>query len=94
MAQARTLAAGSLAYWDTFAGLVPCKVQSIKGPSGPASSDQYVKARLTANRGPYKRGEWCAGSALWFVPRDAVLNKRSRHCSMRIGAYQVQGDQS
>lgn len=89
---ARTLAAGSLAYFDSFAGLVPCKVETIKGPSGRASSDQFVTARLTADRGPYKRGEIAKASALWFVPRDAVLNKRSRQCSMRIGAYQVQGD--
>ena len=67
-----TLKAGALAYFDSFVGLVPCKVLSIKGESGRANSAQEVTFKITASRGPYKRGEIMRRSALWVAPRDAI----------------------
>jgi hypothetical protein len=49
------LKSGILAYLDTFAGMIPCKVLSVKGESGPPSSSQDVTVRLTASRGAYER---------------------------------------
>lgn len=86
-----TLRAGALAYFDSFvAGLVPCKVLSIKGESAEcARSDQEVTLKLTAARGPYKRGEIMQSSALWVAPRDAI--RRTKY-SARITAYAVECD--
>ena len=72
-----TLKAGAPAYFDCFAGLVPCRVLSIKGESGRASSEQEVAFEITASLGPYKRGEILSSDALSVVPRDSV--KRRKH---------------
>ena len=84
------LKANSLAYFDSFSGLIPCKVICINGPSGRASSEQKVMVRLTANRRGYKKGEVLTEWALHVVPRDAVY---FRDHSARIGSYLVEGDQ-
>jgi hypothetical protein len=85
-----TLTSGSLAYYDSFAGLVPCKIESIKIPrdmkrnsDGTVNADTQtlVYATLTASRRPYQTGERVHGSSLRFVPRDAV------HVSS--GQYQI-----
>lgn len=70
--ETQALRVDSLAYWDTFAGLVPVTVLSIRGKSGPACSSQRVHFRVNADCGPYKRGEQHTRSALWIVPRFAV----------------------
>lgn len=86
-----TLKAGELAYFDSSSGLVPCKVLSIKGKSAKcARSDQMVTLKLTAARGPYKRGEILQTPAFWAVPRDAI--RRTKY-STRIAAYAVECDQ-
>lgn len=51
-----------LAYWDTFAGLVPCRVLSISTNGNASvdrltSDDAYIRIEITARRGPYERGE-------------------------------------
>ena len=69
----RTLRKGSLAYYDTFSGLIPCKVLSIKGgENGLASSEHRVTFKLTANRRAYKRGEVLEAWALDVPPRSAI----------------------
>jgi hypothetical protein len=88
-----TLKSGDLAYFDSFAGLIPCKVVSISGTSGRAGSDQTATVRLTAGRGAFKQGELHTGWALHYVPRKAVRGLRSRNCSARIGPYSVQCDE-
>lgn len=79
-----TLTIGSLAYFDSFAGLIPCKVTQITGRSGFANSAQSVTLVLTANRGAYKRGEKIETNGLHAVPRKAVHGRMQR-----IRAYQV-----
>jgi hypothetical protein len=81
------LRAGSLAYWDSMSGMIPCKVTAIEGKSGAASSDQTVAFRLTADRGAYKRGERFECWALHVVPRDAYFKRRH---GARIGYYTVE----
>jgi len=68
-----TLKAGALAYFDCAAGLVPCRVLSIKGR---ANSAQEVTVQITASHDPYKRGEIVNSAAHWVVPRDAVRRRK------------------
>lgn len=82
-----TLKVGDYAYLDSFAGLVPCKVYIIDGPSGMASTLQTITVRLTANRRAYKRGEWIKENGLHVVPRVSV---RFRKYSAHIVPYQVE----
>jgi len=71
-----TLKAGALAYFDCAAGLVPCRVLSIKGQAGQANSTQEVTVQITASHDPYKRGEIVHSAAHWVVPRDAVRRRK------------------
>jgi hypothetical protein len=82
-----TLKAGELAYFDSFSGLIPCKVLSIKGESGRANSTQEVTFQITASLGPYKRGELMRSNALRVVPRDAI--KWRKH-GVTIRPYSVE----
>ena len=86
MSTMQTLTIGSLAYLDSFAGLVPCKVTAITGRSGFASSAQSVTLLLTANRGAYRKGESIETNGLHAVPRKAVHGKYGD----RIRVYQVE----
>ena len=60
-----TYHAGSLAYFDTFAGLVPCKVTRV-------SEDGNVEFRITDTIGAYKSGEIRTERPRDVVPRKSV----------------------
>lgn len=62
--------AGELAYWDTFSGLVPCKVLTVTQKKWVQGLSLQV--RLTATRGAYKRGETTWVRAKGIVPRSSV----------------------
>lgn len=66
----RCLQAGSLAYLDTFAGLVPCKVQRVSRSADYPTMRAHVT--LTATRGAYKKGECLEWPAKDCPPRDAI----------------------
>jgi hypothetical protein len=87
--QVPALKTGNLAYLDTFAGLIPCKVLAIDGPSGPVSLTQRVAVRITSPRRGYAKGDIVIESALHVVPRPAV---HFRNDNARIGFYHVVGD--
>lgn len=70
------LTCNSLAFFDSFAGLIPCRVSSIRGQSGDASTAQRVTFTLTASRGAYKRGETLQSFALHVVPRVCVVRHK------------------
>jgi hypothetical protein len=78
------LSVGTLCYYDSITGLVKGKVLSIRRPHGHIEVDILV----TADGGPYKRGETIATSSIWAIPRKAV--RRTKH-STRIGQYTVIG---
>ena len=59
--------AGDLAFLDTFSGMVPCKVESIKGTE--------IIVRLTATRGAYRKGMFERSSSRWVIPRPAVYQR-------------------
>lgn len=82
------LRAGCFAHWDSMSGAIPCRVISITGKSGVPSSEQSVIIKLTAHRGPYKRGEvFCDVWALHVVPRGAL---KQRRLGARITYYTVE----
>lgn len=72
------LRTGEFAYVDTFAGLIPCKVLSVRrvGEVG----DRYIEVivRYTATRGAYRRGEVSAHPAWRTCPRKAVFTRHGR----------------
>ena len=86
-----TLKTGSLAYFDTFAGIIPCKVLKIERLTDAipknyvASSSTLATIKLTATRGAYKRGEILQEWSLHVIPRKAVKGNR-------IKSYRVQVD--
>ena len=70
--------AGELAYYDTFVGLVPCKVTKVWRDNGHT----LVSIKLTATRGAYKRGEEIADLRHdYVVPRSSVR--------VRSGMYRI-----
>lgn len=85
-----TLKTGELAYFDSFAGPVPCKVVSIASSRVAdfrPGSWQDVKAVCTADRGTYRKGETLQGQGLHFFPRKAL---RKRSGQFRIWPYRVE----
>jgi hypothetical protein len=84
------LKSGDLAYFDSFSGLVACRVQRITGTSGPASTAQTVRFRITASGNKaYKHGDILETHGLHVVPRNAV---HRIGYFFRIRVYQVQCD--
>ncbi len=74
-----------LAYWDSFAGLIPCRVvryDAAIDPGYPAC----VVAVLTATRGCYQRGERIAQDCRNIWPRDCVRAKRGTFGTVKIVA--------
>jgi hypothetical protein len=71
-----TLAAGDLAYIDSFSGLVPCKVLSI-APYDAGIPRMVARVRVTAPRPGWKRGE-IHGGVVGFsvVARPQVRRRR------------------
>jgi len=57
-----------LAYFDSFSGMIPCKVINIE-------SDK-ITVKLTGKRGAYKQGEVIIMNTLHIVPRDSVRKNR------------------
>lgn len=85
------LRVGAPAIWDSFAGPVPIAVLEITGPSGQPTSRNQVRFRLTANRGPYKKGEEFTFSALHVAPKASLIRRSGQY---RITRYTVEGSES
>lgn len=86
------LRSGGLAHFDTVTGCIPCKVLSITGESGAASSLQRVTVKTTATRGAFKKGEVISGIlGLHVIPRGALFPRRS---GARIGYYTIEVDKA
>src|SRR5665213_1423960 len=62
----------TLAYYDGMRGLVPCKVfaAAIDGES------VTLRAKVTARRYPYSKGDMLTFGERWIIPRDAVKRFR------------------
>ena len=89
-----TLRTGDLAYFDSFWGLIPCKVLRIEGLSGVANSAQTVTCQITSSNrqsmyAAYKRGEIMVTSALHVVPRKAVRGLKGFSPKIRTSNVEV-----
>lgn len=71
-----THTAGELAFVDSLSGLVPCKVVEVSATD--------ITVRITAARGPYKRGEIIFCRYTRVVPRSCVRSYRSTNHRARI----------
>jgi len=78
---------GTLAFFDTYAsGLVPVKVEQIPA-GGPFvgwlchPSENFIRCKVTANRGAYRRGETLLLAPRFCVPRS--------HVYTRGGSYRI-----
>lgn len=74
-----------LAYWDSFAGLVPCKVIRYDAAIDPAYP-ACVVAIITATRGCYRKGERIAQNVGAIWPRNCVRAKRGTYGQTKIVA--------
>jgi hypothetical protein len=63
---------GDLVYLDTFAGLVPCKIEAV--------TDRGITVKITATRGAYKRGSVERHNSPGHVLPRAVVSRSRQHC--------------
>ncbi len=63
------LAEGDLAYLDSFAGLVPCKVIKVDSP-------RHAQVQVTAARPGYRPGDVIKGTVNNIVPRNHIVRRR------------------
>ena len=82
--------AGELAYLDTFAGLVPCRVVSVDSPGSgwvaAGEGEGQLTVRLTATRQAYQKGETLSDrTASQVVPRANV--RRTRFGARIVSQY-------
>lgn len=73
-----------LAFWDSFSGLVPCKVIRIEASPDRDWTDVFghkycVVATITADRGPYRKGQQIAQTPHHIWPRDCARPKRGTY---------------
>jgi len=78
---------GTLAFYDTFAGLIPCKVLEVKESGFGFRCGPYdvIKFKLTADRGAYKKGEILTSDAMRVPPRTMI--RKSKYSNRIITSY-------
>lgn len=69
---------GDLAYYDSFTGLIPCKVLDVE-------NGWATEIKITATRGGYKKGERLYG----FSPRHVI---RRAQIHVKNGQYRIRSD--
>lgn len=74
----------TLAYYDSFAGLLPCRIVAVGDWNNDGSQ---ARIQFTTTRGGYQRGEFCTTKLRNVIPRSAVYRSR-QHCGQyRIKSY-------
>lgn len=82
---------GDLACFDSFSGLIPCKVIAVQdsNKANPEFAGRTlgceVTAVLTAPRKAYRKGETIKGTALNIIPRPFI--RRRNHSVVVVGGY-------
>ena len=81
---------GTSAYYDTFAGLIPCKVLSVKRAGYGFRCGPYdvIEFKLTADRGAYRKGEILTADAMRVPPQKMV--RRRRYSSTIVTGYKYE----
>lgn len=64
---------GNMAYYDTFSGLVPCKV------TGYNSHTRMVEFIVTASRKAHKKGEKLTAIDTYVVPRKMIHTRNGQY---------------
>lgn len=62
-----------LAYVDSFAGLVPCRIITV---DDWANGSSEARVTFTATRGPYKQGDVQSFVLRRVVPRSSILRRK------------------
>jgi hypothetical protein len=83
------LRAGALAHVELYPYTIPCKVLSVCGTSGAPAGTNAATVRLTATRGPWKKGEIRNAWGCRVIPRGAL---KQRRMGARITYYTVEPD--
>jgi hypothetical protein len=81
------LAQGALAYYDSFNGLIPCRVLSVRRTAKAKHGnigETTVLFRITAQRPGYQIGEVLESIGTHVVPRGVI---RSHNHQIRIQSY-------
>ena len=78
---------GTLAFYDTFSGLVPCKVLEVKSSCYGFRCGPYdtLRIKVTEDHGPYKKDEILTVGAASVPPRKMV--RRYSYSSRIITTY-------
>lgn len=74
--QLPVLEAGTKAYIDSFAGLIPCVVLAIR------ERELYgceATVKVTAARPGYQRGEEVTRASFFFIPRECVKVRNHKY---------------
>lgn len=78
-----------LAYFDSFAGLVPCRVlgATTTSPPAPFTPREVVRIEITATRerGPYRKGDVIDAIPTSVISRGRVKGLRSMSGPRIIG---------
>jgi len=76
--QMKTYPTGTLAFLDTFAGMIPCKVIKIliDGANGKIVGHDELEIELTKSIGAYRKGEILTESASNVVPRPHRIKRQ------------------
>lgn len=74
----------TLAYLDSFAGMVPVRIVAVGDWSDDESEARY---QVTATRGAYRRGEFGTSKLSRLCPRSALYRSRQHSGQFRIRPY-------
>jgi len=72
----------TLAYLDSFSGLVPCRIAAVADWD---DSTSLARIQFTATRGAYRKGEFDTVPLRRVIPRNAVFK---RNGAIMIKRYQ------
>lgn len=89
VADANVFGVGTRAMYDTFSGLVPCKVLEIVKPAYGfmAATERCIRVQLTGTRGAYKKGEVLLVQGAMVPPKRMVRKTQFSHRIITTYSY-------
>ena len=90
LADKNVFRAGTLAYYDTFAGLIPCKVMTVRRKGygfRVEPRDDAVQFEITETRGAYTKGEVISSEARMVPPRKMIKKRQYSNTIMTCYSY-------
>lgn len=94
LADKNVFKAGTLAFYDTFAGMIPCKVKCVREQCygfrcGPYDAVQF---EITESRGGYTKGEVISADARHVPPRKMIKKREYSNTILTGYSYVVSSD--